>query len=97
MLIQNFTQLSVCFRRFLVTFLVVSIMKSVISSDIEELSSSKSSSSQKLKTILPVMKPSESVECLSDNIVLLELEVKVSLKGFLVIKKNKEFYLNVRL
>ena len=58
-------------------------MKRDVSSDIEELSSSSNHNTQKLKTTLPTMMPSESVECLSDNIVLLESEVKVSFKNYL--------------
>ena len=57
----------------------MSKLKHDLKSDIEELSGSTSHTSQKLKSDTVKIKPSESVECLSYNIVLLESEVKVSI------------------
>jgi hypothetical protein len=54
-------------------------IKRELSSDKEEISGRTKQDSQRLKTNQPSMKPSESVECLSDNILLMESEVKVFL------------------
>ena len=55
----------------------MSKIKRAISSDIEEITKISTQDSQRLKPNVPALKPSESVECLSDNIVLLEVEVRV--------------------
>jgi hypothetical protein len=49
-------------------------LKRVLSSD---LNNNTTNEAQRQRTESPAMKPSESVQCLSDNIVLLESEVKV--------------------